>query len=145
MTKNMLIKGLVIFLTVSLTGCGDNRSDAEKFGAAISELRRQKNPFLEFQSVDSMIAWTNKNGVYPAAAARRPIRFPGVVEGWLPVMGLTIYVNSQSDKKVSLDMRLTEKVKNTNFIKGKTYFFECLGGLENKQNGIWVSECNVIN
>lgn len=142
----MLIKGLVIFLTISLTGCGDNRSDAEKFGAAVAELRRQKNPFLEFQSVDSMIAWTNKNGVYPAAAAaRRPIRFPGVVEGWLPVMGLTIYVNSQSDKKVSLDMRLTEKVKNTNFIKGKTYFFECLGGLENKQNGIWVSECNVIN
>lgn len=46
--KNMLIKGLVIFLTVSLTGCGDNRSDAEKFGAAIAELLRQKNPFLEF-------------------------------------------------------------------------------------------------
>lgn len=93
-----------------------------------------------------MIAWANKNGVYPAAA-RRPIRFPEVVEGWLPVMGLNIYVNSQSDKKVSLKMRLTEKVKNanTNFIKGKSYFFECQGELANKKSGIWVDKCEVIN
>jgi len=142
----MMIKGLAIFLTVSLTGCGDNRSDAEKFGAAIAELHRQKNPFLEFQSVDSMIAWTNKNGVYPAAsAARRPIRFPGVVEGWLPVMGLTLYLKSQSDKKVELDMKLTKKVKNTKFRKGDKYLFECQGELRSTQKEIRAYKCEVIN
>lgn len=133
-SKTMIKKALFIFVATSLTGCDDNRSQAERI--------EKQNRVHEFQSVDSMFSWNNING--DLIFKDSPIRFPGEVVGWLPYgMGLTIYLKSQSDKEVELDMKLTEKVKNTLFIKGEKYFFECRGGFEKTQDGIRVWECKL--